>query len=43
MIKRLISQEKIKDLEKKEENKTIIIEKLRLAGCSEEEIKKLTK
>jgi len=43
MIKRLISQDRIKELEKQKENKTIIIEKLKLAGCSEEEIKNLIK
>jgi len=43
MKKRLITPERIKELEKKEENKLILIEKLRLAGCSAEEIVNLIK
>ena len=42
MIKRLINPEKIKEIKIKKEQKNILIEKLKLAGCSEEEIKKLT-
>jgi hypothetical protein len=43
MIKRLISQDRIKELGKQKQNETIIIEKLKLAGCSEKEIKNLIK
>jgi hypothetical protein len=43
MIKRLISQEKIEELEKQKEKKNLLIIKLKIAGCSEAEIKELTK
>ena len=43
MVKRLISEEKLLELQTKEENKIKLIEKLRLLGCSEEEIKDLIK